>query len=144
MVLEISQDDLNIMAAAVHNASASLSSLMVETIDGRIQLSGVYSRLFVEVRFRAVCGLRVWSEDTIAVDIEEAMLGPLLHLSTSVTSRLVAGFLQRYALEGGVSAKGSSLLIRLDRLRLPFPLSLMNLSLREITLAPGLIRIVSY
>lgn len=144
MVLDISQDDLDIITAVACDASASIRDLAIETSDGRIGLSVAYTRGSVVVRFRVVCGLSVWSEDTIAVSFEEAMLGSSLRLPARLASWLVLGLLRRYALEGGISAKGSSLLIRLSRLRLPLPLSLLRLDLKEIILMPGLIRIVSY
>jgi hypothetical protein len=142
LLLEISQADLDIMAAAATERHARLKDVSAEILDGRIRVSGRYAFLSVRIRFAGEGVVRVFSEDTLAIGVDGVTLESLIRVPPAWACRALSRFLSRHSVGGGVRADGSTLFVNAARLRLPFPLSLVKISFREINVVPGLIQVV--
>ncbi|NLU41460.1 MAG: hypothetical protein GXX08_04590 [Firmicutes bacterium] len=141
LLLEISQADLDILTAAVTESHAALRNVSAQILDGRIRVSGEYAILPVRVRFAGEGAVRVTGENTLAIDVHGVSLGSLIRFPPAWACRALSHILSRHSVGGGVSAHGSTLLVDVTRLRLPFPAGLVDMSFREIRILPGLIQV---
>jgi hypothetical protein len=141
LLLEISQDDLDIMAAAVTERHAALKDVSAQILNGCIRVSGEYAFFPVRVRFAGEGVVRVSSTDTLAIDVHSMALASLIRLPPALVCRALSHFLSRHSVGGGVRVDGSTLLVDVTRLRLPFPLGLVDVSFQEIRILPGLIQV---
>lgn len=141
LLLEISQADLDIMTAAVTERHAALKNVSAQILNGSIRVSGEYAFYPVRVRFAGEGAVRVSSEDTLAIEVHGMSLGSLVRFPPALACCALAHTLSRHSIGGGVRVDGSTLLIDMTRLQLPFPFGLMNMSFREIRILPGLIQV---
>ena len=130
LLLEISQDDLDIMAAAVTERHAALKDVSSNT-ERLHPVSGEYSSGSGQVCWRGRCQSVKHGHSR---DVGSMALASLIRLPPALFAARC--HISEQALSGrGVRVDGSTLLVDVTRLRLPFPLGLVDVSFQEIRFA---------